>query len=201
MKRCDQLYSPDGIRALTMRTAIGLMWSTGLRISELTNLSVPDVDLSNDTIIVRRTKYNKERIIPIAPDVSGQLSDYRKKVENISTRVKHSSNFFVTTGGKPFTRPLFTYAFQKIRDIIDVSDSGYEHARLYDFRHTFATRTIRSWLENNEDVNARLFLLSTYMGHVHPEDTFWYISSIPELMELSSAKYGAIYGGDLHDQE
>ena len=88
------------------------------------------------------------------------------------------------------------YAFQRIRDCVDPGSSEYEHVRLYDFRHTFATRTIAKWLEQNEDVNAKLFLLSTYMGHNHPEDTFWYLSSTPELMSLSSNKYEQMFGGE-----
>lgn len=87
------------------------------------------------------------------------------------------------------------YAFQKIRDCVGVGNSEYKHVRLYDFRHTFATRTITKWIEQNEDVNAKLFLLSTYMGHNHPEDTFWYLSSTPELMALSSSKYEHMFGG------
>ena len=86
-----------------------------------------------------------------------------------------------------------------IRDIIDVSDSGYPHARLYDFRHTFATRTIKNWFAQGMDVNAKLFLLSTYMGHIHPEDTYWYLSSTSELMDIASRKYENIFGGDAHE--
>ena len=48
-------------------------------------------------------------------------------------------------------------------------------------------------------VNAKLFLLSTYMGHIHPEDTYWYLSSTPELMDIASRKYEDIYGGDAHE--
>ena len=91
------------------------------------------------------------------------------------------------------------YAFQKIRNVIDVSDSGYAHARLYDFRHTFATRTIKRWYEQGEDINSKLYLLSTYLGHAHPEDTYWYLSATPELMCLASEKYEALYGGDYHE--
>lgn len=198
MERSNALYSPDGIRALTMRTAIGLLWTTGLRTSELVNLTTSDIDLKNGLITVRSSKFNKDRIIPVLPDVSEQLLIYRKKVELLSVNVAHNPSFFVTTRGKPLKRDAFEYAFQKIRDVIDVSDSGYEHARLYDFRHTFATRTIKNWLEQDVDVNAKLFLLSTYMGHIHPEDTYWYLSATPELMELASHKYESIYGGGIH---
>lgn len=198
MEQCDHLYSPDGIRTLTMKTAIGLLWATGLRTSELVNLTVSDVDFTNSLLNIRSSKFNKDRIVPLLPEVSSQLKLYRNQVESRCNKILEN-NFFVTTGGKPFKRNTFEYAFQKIRGIIDVSDSGYSYARLYDFRHTFATRTIKNWLELGVDVNAKLFLLSTYMGHIHPEDTYWYLSSTPELMEISSHKYENIYGGIAHD--
>ena len=197
MKKCDDLYSPDGIRALTIKTAIALLWSTGMRTSELVNLSISDVDFKNNLILIRRSKFNRDRIIPVSPDVSFHLNDYQQRIKSISADSRKTHVFFLTTGGKPLKRNAFEYAFQKIRDVIDVSDSGYEHARLYDFRHSFATRTIRTWLVNGEDVNAKLFLLSTYMGHIHPEDTYWYISSTPELLELAAGRYEEIFGGDL----
>lgn len=198
MNKCNELYSPDGIRALTVKTAIGLMWASGLRTSELIRLTTEDVDLTEHLILVRSSKFNKSRIIPIQSNVSEQLRLYRKKVVILSSRVRLENSFFVTTGGKPFNREAFEYAFRIIRDVIDVSDSEYDHARLYDFRHSFATRTIKSWLENDEDVNAKLYLLSTYLGHIHPEDTYWYLSSTPELMELSCSKYELAFGDDGH---
>ena len=195
MDKSNSLYSPDGLRALTMRTAIGLLWSTGLRTSELVNLKVSDVDFDSGILIIQNSKFNKDRIVPVLPTVSKQLALYREKVEAMSPSPIKTDAFFITTNGAALKANAFEYAFQKIRDCVDTGNSEYEHVRLYDFRHTFATRTIRKWLEQNEDVNAKLFLLSTYMGHNHPEDTFWYLSSTPELMDLSSNKYEHMFGG------
>ncbi len=196
MDKCTSLYSPDGIRALTMKTVIGLLWATGLRTSELVNLTINDVNLNENYIMVRKSKFNRNRIIPISKDVSQHLRDYRTRISNISNNVNQHDEFFLSTGGRPTNLDALEYAFQKIRDVVGVSDSGYAHARLYDFRHTFATRTIKQWYERGDDVNAKLYLLSTYMGHAHPEDTYWYLSSTPELMRLASSKYETMYGGD-----
>lgn len=199
MDRCKSLHSPDGIRALTVRTAIGLLWSTGLRTFELVNLTVDDVDFENELLVIKSSKFNKDRLVPLLPDVVNILRSYREQVNELSKGNLDKSAFFVTTGGKPLNSRALQYAFQNIRESIDVSDSGYKHARLYDFRHTFATRTIRSWMEKGLDVNTKLFLLSTYMGHIHPEDTYWYISSTPELLELSSGIYEDVFGGSNHE--
>lgn len=196
MDKCKSLYSPDGIRALTMQTVIGLLWATGLRTSELVKLTKDDINLDKNLIIVRKSKFNKDRIIPIAEDVSWHLKYYSTQVSRISDKANRSAEFFFFTGGRPTNLRALEYAFQKIRDVVDVSDSGYDHARLYDFRHTFATRTIKRWYDQGEDVNAKLYLLATYMGHAHPDETYWYLSSTPELMRLASSKYESTYGGD-----
>ena len=195
MEQSSHLHAPDGLRSLTVRTAIGLLWATGMRTSELIGLAPPDVDCANDLIIIRSSKFNRDRIIPVLPVVSEQLSQYRSQIKEIVTASAFQSSFFLTTGGKPLNRSAFEYAFRLIRSVIDASDSDYRYARLYDFRHTYATRTVRNWLKSSEDANAKLFLLSTYLGHVHIEDTYWYLSATPELLDLSSGLYEKQFGG------
>ncbi len=77
MNRCKTLYSPDGIRAKTIETIIGLMWSTGLRPSEPIHLVTSDVDLHNGILRIRNTKFSKERFVPITESVVQKLSDYK----------------------------------------------------------------------------------------------------------------------------
>ena len=133
MEQCDHLYSPDGIRSLTMKTAIGLLWATGLRTSEFVNLMVSDVDFDNHVLNIRSSKFNRDRLIPLLPEVSDQLRAYRNQVESLCNKVRLGNKFFVTTGGKPLKSNAFEYAFRKIRNIIDVRDSGYSHARFMIF--------------------------------------------------------------------
>lgn len=99
MEKSSSLYSPDGIRALTMHTAIGLLWATGLRTSELVNLKLSDVDLSDGILNVQNSKFNKDRLVPLLPTVTEQLSLYRKKVEAMSQNALQTDSFFVTTNG------------------------------------------------------------------------------------------------------
>ena len=195
MERCNELYSPDGIRALTIKTAIGLLWATGLRTSELVNLTNADVDFNKNLLYIRKSKFNKDRLVPITQEVAEKLHKYKAYIEaKFAGRPKNAS-FFITTNGLPLTIRAFEYAFQKIRDCIDVSDSGYPKARLYDFRHTFASRTVIRWRLCGEDANAKLFLLSTYLGHIHPEDTYWYLTGTPELLSLSAQLFEQVFGG------
>lgn len=67
--------------------------------------------------------------------------------------------------------------------------------RIHDLRHTFAVRTLLGWYRDDVDVQARLPLLSTYLGHVHPKDTYWYLSAAPELLTLASQRLERGLGG------
>lgn len=196
MEECKKLYSPDGIRAYTMETIIGLLWSTGLRPSEPVKLTMADVDLSQRLLYIRKTKFAKERLVPIHASVAQKLLDYKSWIINKLGHKLPTEAFFYTTGGVPLKENALAYAFKLIRPCIGAAPIGYPYVRLYDFRHTMACNTIRKWNEQGIDVNARLHVLSTYMGHVRPEDTYWYLSATPEMLELSCQKYEARFGGD-----
>jgi integrase len=56
--------------------------------------------------------------------------------------------------------------------------------RPHDLRHTLAVRTLIEWYRAGEDIDRRMPLLSTYLGHVDPASTYWYLEAVPELLEL-----------------
>lgn len=196
LEECDNLYSPDGIRAYSMKTIIGLLWSTGMRPSEPLKLCTKDVDFIHSTILIRENKFSKDRIIPVADTVIQNLSLYKAWIESRIGPLKLDSPFFYTTHRKPLDEGASRYAFGLIRDSINAQPEGYTNVRLYDFRHTFATRTIIRWFKQGIDVNSKLYILSAYLGHVHPRDTYWYLSATPELLDLACSKYEAQFGGD-----
>lgn len=81
MEQCNYFYFPDGVHALIMKTAIGLLWATGLRTSELVNLTISDVDFINNLLNIRSSKLNKDRVVSLLSEVSSQLKIYRNQVE------------------------------------------------------------------------------------------------------------------------
>lgn len=196
MEECQKLYSPDGIRSYTIKIIIGLLWSTGMRPSEPVNLLAEDVDFEKKLLHIRKTKFSKERYIPIHESVAKQLYFYRQWLEGKMGEEVLKDAFFYTTGGKKLTESSLAYAFKLIRPCINANPAGYPYVRLYDFRHTFACNTILRWHRNSEDVNTKLHILSTYLGHVRPADTFWYLSATPELLKISCSKYEYQFGGD-----
>ncbi len=188
MDKCKNLYSPDGIRAKTVSTVIGLLWSTGMRPSEPVNLRISDVDFQNNVIHIRESKFTKERYIPIDDSVSDKLYEYKNFIGKTVGEQAPEAAFFYMTGGKPLTKRALAHAFMLIRPCINAHPTGYPAVRLYDFRHTMACNTIRRWSELGMDVNSYLYILSTYLGHVKPQDTYWYLSATPEMLELSCSR-------------
>lgn len=196
MAECQTLYSPDGIRAKTTEVIIGLLWSSGLRPSEPIKLINSDVNLDYGVLHIRETKYSKERYVPLDSSVIQKLGDYKLWIEQQIGMRSPDDAFFYTTGGKPLTERSLAYAFKMIRPCINAQPTGYPFVRLYDFRHTMACNTIHRWMEQGVDVNSNLHILSTYMGHVKSQDTYWYLSATPGMLELSCSKFENMFGGD-----
>jgi len=194
MRCASDLHSPDGIRANTVSSAIGLMYATGIRVSELTSLKIADVQLEEGYIFINNSKFKKDRIVPLHPTVIVKLSEYRSLIESKVGARNDDDYFYVTSYGHRFNSRAFEYAFKLIRPL--VFSEATKRPRLYDLRHTFACNTIKRWHETGEDVNRKLHLLSTYMGHVKPEDTYWYLSATPELLAIAARKFEDRFGGD-----
>ena len=197
MDEAKNLFCPDGIRSYTVSTAIGLLRSTGLRVSELTLLKNKDVRLADSCLFINSSKFKKDRIVPLHLTTTSALEAYSLFIaEKLGAR-DINSYFFVSSYGRRFNTRAFEYAFKLIRTALypeTMVKPGTRNIRLYDIRHTFACETIREWLETGQDANQKLYLLSTYMGHVKPEDTYWYLSATPKLLAVSCNHYEMAFG-------
>lgn len=194
MHHAGSLYSPDGIRAYTVASAIGLMYATGIRVSELTSLRIANVRIKEGYLFINSSKFKKNRLVPLHCTVIARLSEYRAFIESKIDVKNDDDYFFVTSYGRRFNTRAFEYAFQLIRPLVFCD--AERPPRLYDLRHTFACNTVKRWHEAGEDVNWKLYLLSAYMGHVKPEDTYWYLSATPELLEIAARKFEGCVRGD-----
>ena len=167
-----------------------------MRPSEPLKLQVGDVDFESRTLFIRETKFMKDRIIPISTTTASALKSYLQYIENKVGHRTSDDMFFYNTHGCPMKSRDLAYAFKVIRREMTKLDEKYSNIRLYDFRHTLASDTIRKWLDEDLDVNSRLYTLSIYLGHNHVEDTYWYLSSTPELMRKASNNYEEYLEGD-----
>lgn len=178
-----------GLRPRTYQTMIGLMASTGLRLCEALNLKRKDFDPETRCLIISETKFNKSRIVPLADSVINALANYADFRDTYTIRSR-TDCFLVSEQGLAMKSSVVHYTFRKIRDCIALhAASNGRKPRLYDLRHTFACRVIERWYKEGSDVNHHLPFLSTYLGHVKPNDTYWYLSGVPELMERAVIRF------------
>jgi len=176
------------LRAATFETLVGLLAVTGLRIGEALRLDRADVDLAELVLTIRLSKFGKSRLVPISPSTAEALGDYARRRDELC-RHPVDPAFFVSMAG---TRLMYCNFHMGWLDLVRRAGLAPRSAtcrpRPHDLRHSFAVRTLLGWYADGGDVEARMPLLSTYLGHVHPANTYWYLSAAPELLELVVAR-------------
>jgi integrase len=180
------------VRGLTLATVIGLLAATGMRIGEALALDLADVDLGGQVITVTG-KYAKQRLVPIDPSVVTALRGYLHRSRDL-VAARDLDTFFVTSvGTRPHPGNLQT-AFRTVTKQANLPPRpGARGQRLHDFRHTFATTSLVDAYRADVDVDAQIVVLATYLGHVSPASTYWYLTATPELLTLASQRVEAAY--------
>jgi integrase len=196
------LFSEDDIGALmatarriehplwarTTETVIGLLWATGLRIGEVLRLERADVSFETGVVTIWHSKFKKSRHVPVTPCTLEALADY-DRARRAGYPGLATTTFFVTKTGCRLNYPGIYNEFRSLLEQTGVgARNGMGRPRLHDLRHSFAVRTLLGWYRSGADVGALLPRLSTYLGHVDPSTTYWYLSAAPELMALAAER-------------
>jgi integrase len=172
------------LRAATFETVIGLLAVTGLRPGEALGLDRADIDLSDGALHVRAAKQNKHREVPLHDTTTIALRKY-SRLRDHHLRVPSSPAFFVSQQGSRLSASTFHATFAKLIGQIGLEGAGERtRPRAHDLRHSFAVRTLIGWYQADENVDAKLPVLSTFLGHVDPASTYWYLQASPELLAL-----------------
>ncbi|KQV52602.1 integrase [Pelomonas sp. Root1217] len=185
------LQLPDGVAGLrpwTYYALLGLLSVTGLRVGEALRLRLDDVDLATGVLTVRGTKFGKSRLVPIHASTRDVLADYAaRRTKQLGGR--DAAHLFVTRTGHALDGADVRRTFYSLSRQIGLRGQEDSHGpRLHDFRHRFAVETLMGWYRSGVDAERRLPVLSTYLGHVHVSDTYWYLSAHPQLMALAMAR-------------
>ena len=179
------LSSTVVLRPWTYYVLLGLLSVSGLRISEALNLKVADVDLDEGVLTIRDAKFGKSRLVPLHCSTRQALTDYLTRRGRFLAG-RSASCLFITGRRNRLDGGDVRRTFYALSRQIGLRGPTASHGpRLHDFRHRFAVETLLQWYRSGEDVERRLPLLSTYLGHVQPGDTYWYLSLCPELMGLA----------------
>ena len=185
LKAARNLPPSTGLRPWTYYSLFGLMAVTGMRISEVIRLDHANVDLKQGLLTVRLTKFSKSRLIPLHPSTVKKLKRYLHRRDELYPRPL-TARFFLSNQGTPLTDCMVRWTFVKLSRQIGLRKVGDSFGpRLHDLRHRFAVTTLLHWYQTGVDVEQRLPVLSTYLGHTHVADTYWYLSAIPELLALT----------------
>jgi integrase/recombinase XerD len=182
LERSLRLPPQDGLRPWTYHCLLGLLSVTGMRLGEVIRLEVNDVDLEQDVLTVRDSKFGKSRLIAIQISTRAVLSQYRDRRDQL-LQGRPQRRFFVSGRGTPLVPSCIQRTFRTLLDQTKLFVAGAaQRPRMHDMRHRFAVQTLLRWYRAGEDVERRLPELSTYLGHVCIENTYWYLSAYPELM-------------------
>jgi len=186
LMRVSRQLSLPLLRA-TYFTLIGLLAATGMRLGEALALEDRDVDWSRSVLLVRRTKFQKTRLIPVHASTLMALRRYRASRNRAFPRCRDAT-LFVSSVGKRLHRSVVEETFVRLLRLAGIGRGLTRRPRLHDLRHTFAVMTLRDWYRAGVDVEHRLPALSTYLGHVNPSTTYWYLTAIPELLVLAGKR-------------
>lgn len=181
----DSITSP--LRAGTYDTLIGLLAASGLRIGEAIKLDRSDIDWSQGVLLIRESKFGKSRLVPLHGSAMAALARHAELRDELQQRPKEPS-FFVSLTRKRLSYAVVSQTFRQLVEAAGIGAGAPSTPRLHDLRHTFAVRTLLSWYRTDEDVQAKIPSLSTYLGHREPASTYWYLSAAPELLALAAAR-------------
>jgi integrase len=186
IRAAERLPSPRGLRAATYATLLGLLAVTGMRVSESVGLDRDDIDLSRGILTIRRTKFGKSRMVPLHASTLKALRRYVDLRDRLFPGVK---SFFVNERDSRLNVSIVERTFVRLSRRIGLRGPSDSYGpRLHDLRHRFAVQTLIRWYRGGINVERHLPELSTYLGHVHVADTYWYITAVPELLRLATLR-------------
>lgn len=190
-----RLAPAGGLRPRCYATLFGLLACTGLRISEALALSCGDVDLESGVITVRAGKRGQTRLVPLHASAVSPLRDFACERERRHGPAEPEDAFFRTDISERLSYNTAYHAFSLLRRRLGWDATGRTRApRVHDLRHRMVVRRIQTWHAQGVDVDAKIAALATYLGHVEVRDVYWYLSAVPELMNIVADRFEAFSG-------
>lgn len=170
------------LRAATMVTLTGLIAVTGMRIGEAVNLDIGDIDSDQSIVLIRHAKFNRERVVCLAPSTMTALSTYLELPVRQQFGTRTTSPLFVSARGiRPGMRTIYE-AWHRMCAAAGITARAGARPRIHDLRHTFATNTMIDAYRLGNDPAATLSALAIWLGHTSPAYTYWYLEAVPELV-------------------
>lgn len=193
MAAAGSLSTP--LRRATLATVIGLLAVTGMRVGEAIALDRADLDLADGRLLVRYGKFGKTRQLTLHPTTSAALTGYQRLRDRAAPRTGTAA-FFVSAAGTRLRYCNVHHTFHRLTTIAGLTPRSTScRPRIHDLRHSFAVRAMIEAYAAGQDGQAQLTLLSTWLGHVDPANTYWYLSASAELMGIAGQRLDAHLAG------
>ncbi len=179
------------LRRATFATLIGLLTVTGMRVGEAIALDRGDVDLAGGLLLVRNGKFGKSRELALHPSTVAALRRYQRLRCQVAPAIGTSA-LLVSAAGTLLIYCDVHHTFHRLVQLAGLTPrSGSCRPRIHDLRHSFTVTSMLDAYAAGQDGQARLTLLSTWLGHVHPGSTYWYLTASPELMAIAGQRLDA----------
>jgi integrase/recombinase XerD len=180
------------LRAASHQTLFGLLAVSGMRVGEALGLDLDDVDFDTGLITIRQAKFDRSRLVPLHPTTTRALGRYASERDRLCPQPR-SRAFFLSSVGTRLTGSGVDKTLRELTTALGIRTAQI-HPRAQDLRHRFAVDTLIHWQRAGVDIDDHIAVLSTYLGHVAPADTYWYLSAVPELMGLAAQRLDQRFG-------
>lgn len=184
------------------------VYACGLRAGEICRLSIGDVDLERSLFIVRETKFGKTRLVPFNSRTRELVGDYLDRIRLPDDGMLPEAPLFLNAWRKAYVSRKFGEHFTRMcvaagvhRPKVTKGNTVYGSTNLHALRHSFAVHRLLKWYEEGADVNAKLPLLATYMGHACYHNTQKYLTVLPRFIDIAGKLFAGKFEGSLRDLE
>lgn len=188
LDQCRKIHEKQQCLPSMYCTVFSLLYSTGMRINEVLSLDVADYHAENKLLHIRQGKFRKERYVVLSTSCAAQLAMYMKDYKRI-LNPEDPAPLFINIHRRRLGYQSVKKIFHKMLAVMGISKKGRNGPRIHDLRHTFAVHRLLQWIEFGHNLNAKLPLLSTYMGHINVTSTQVYLQATNELLEAGSRRF------------
>jgi integrase/recombinase XerD len=179
------------LRPHTYATLIGLMASTGIRVGEAIRLKIFDVELDGNPSLlqIRESKFGKSRVVPLHPTTAKQLKRYARLRTRLGYSTRSDAFFVSERGGHLNYGCLVQWFIRTVRSMGMGPPDGRRTPTLHGLRHHFAIERLTLWCHQGACVQDLAPKLSVYLGHVKPQQSYWYLTATPELLQIAGESF------------
>jgi integrase/recombinase XerD len=191
MRAAHQTGPQGALRPPTLSTVIGLFASTGGRVGEALRLTLAAVHLESAPpfLHIRETQFHKSRLVPLHPSTATQLRSSLSLRATLGYDALADVVFVSEQGPMLSHKALGAWFVTLCRRLRLEPSPGGRRPSLQALRHRCAIERLRQWYGDGVDVQALVPTLSVSLGHLRPQESYWYRTATPELLTEAAARF------------